>query len=93
MNTKDLANGFLFGVRVGNAINGKTNDIAIHDILKQLSDIASGVSTIQSTGAELNMQFPELANIVEPLTKGNVSHDQILAKTLHDQIRLRMTPV
>jgi len=92
MNTKDLANGFLFGVRVGNAIKGKTNDIEIHAILKQLSDIASGVSTIQSTGAELNMQFPELANIGEQLTKGNVSHDQILATLLLDELRRRMTP-
>src|SRR2546425_1077296 len=81
-----LVQGFLFGIRVANNINGNAVDIELNTILDALSGLASGRTTLQPTGAELKMKFPEF-NIAEHVLRLNASHDQTLAKALLDHIR------
>ena len=78
MDIQSLYDGFLFGVRVGNNINGNTVDIAIKTIADTLVEIASSKTTIQSTGAELKNQFAGF-NIPEDVIRDLVSRDQQLA--------------
>ena len=79
-----LVQGFLFGVRVANNINGNTVDIELKAIVDALSGLASGHTTIQPTGAELTMRHPKLP--AETIIRANVSHDQTLAKAILDHI-------
>ncbi len=84
MTNQALVQGFLFGIRVANNINGNTVDIELNTILDALSGLASGHTTTQSTGAELTMRHPKLD--AETIIRANVSHDQNLAKVLLDHI-------
>jgi len=88
MKRNDLIQGFLFGVRVGNAINGNTVDIEWNKIVTSISDIASGRITIQSTGAELQAELPGITN-TEHLVRDNIACDQSLAKLILDHLRMQ----
>lgn len=91
MTNKALTDGFLFGVRVGNSINGNADDIALDTILAKLGELASKAVTLQPTGAELAAKFPGFGD-TESLIKLNVSYDQTLAMTIHSQLQLRKSP-
>jgi len=83
-----FVDGFLFGVRVGNYINGNTVDIKWDAITHAVAELSAGHTTIQSTGAELRPQLPGITNI-EHLVHDNISYDQSLAKLLLDHLRMR----
>ena len=78
MDIQSLYQGFLFGVRVGNNINGNTVDIDIKPIAAKLAEIASQHTTILSTGAELKNQFNGFP-IPEDVLRDLISRDQELA--------------
>ena len=83
--TNALAKGFLFGVRVGNNINGNTVDIELGKIKDKVAKIASGHTTIQPSGSELKKQFPGF-NDAEAVIRANIDYDQSLAKPILEYI-------
>lgn len=78
MDIRSLYQGFLFGVRVGNNINGNTVDIEPKVFAVKLAELASRTTTLIPTGAELQNQFNGFA-IPEAVLRDLVFRDQELA--------------
>ena len=81
MDIKSLYQGFLFGVRVGNNMNGNTTDIDIKPIADKLAELASRTTTLIPTGAELQKKFNGFA-IPEEHLRDLISRDQEFANSI-----------
>ena len=81
MDIQSLYQGFLFGVRVGNNINGNAVDIETNAIADKLAELASRTTTLLPTGAELQKQFNGFA-IPEGALRDLISRDQEFANSI-----------